>query len=231
MTQKLKDQYLEIDDNCDFIYLMPGNWLELRNINMDKTYPYDIETLKTEILSQVNNRTDKLSFIDSIFNNKYNVTEEITFYLDKSKFLTMIDMIKAEKIHPIITFHGTSLAAVNSILESGYVIPTIKNDKNIVITKKHGSMYGTGVYSSPFFGKSMGYTITDDTKCVYVIINLVFLGKMKLIPPISSQNIKDIPKNGSYQDGSNTRIVFGLEQLVCSDCERIIPIAVMKIYK
>ena len=44
----------------EFIYLMPGNWFELRNINQEKTVPFDIEMLKEEILNQVNNRSDNL---------------------------------------------------------------------------------------------------------------------------------------------------------------------------
>ena len=77
----------------------------------------------------------------------------------------------------------------------------------------------------------MCYTSPDRIKYVYVLINIVILGKFKLIAPGGNETIKHNPPptNGCYSDGSNTRIVYGLEQLVCADPKRIIPIAVMKI--
>ena len=50
-----------------FIYLVPGNWFELKNINAEKTYPYDLDALKNEIINQVNTRAEKLSFVDISF--------------------------------------------------------------------------------------------------------------------------------------------------------------------
>jgi hypothetical protein len=218
---------------------MPGNWFELKNINIDKIYPYDRESFKEEILNQVSDRSEKLRFINLSFGSAYhnNIIEDIEFYLDEKKFSRMIEILKTETRHPIITFHGTSLDAVNSILANGYIIPGStfceqkgKSKKNNTIVKKaHGSAYGIGIYSSPFFDKAMYYTKPDNAKYVYILINIVFLGTMKLIP--ISTNFTDLkaPVNGIYSDGSNTRIVYGLEQLVIAESKRIFPIAVIKI--
>ena len=218
-----------MDNETEFIYLNQGNWFELRNINTDKMFPFDIEMLKNEILEQINNRSDKLSFINITFHSKYpkSTIESIDFYLDKSKFSKIAQMISAETRHPIITFHGTSnLDAVKSILKNGYIIP----DSNNSIKKTHGSAYGCGIYSSPFFEKAMYYTTPDKIKYVYVLINIVLLAKMKLIPPTGDQNIDQKPPiNGCYNDQTNTRVVYGLDQLVSADSNRIFPVAVMKI--
>ncbi|XWV26928.1 hypothetical protein QJ857_gp0121 [Tupanvirus soda lake] len=217
----------------EFVYLMPGSWFELKNINHDKTYPFDINALKNEILNQVNSRSEKLSFIDLTFGAMYrkNTVEDIIFYLDNEKFNTIAKLLQNEKRHPIITFHGTSLTAVNSILASGYIVPGSRDKKksDVIVSKKHGSAYGIGIYSSPFFDKAMNYTKPIDTKYVYILINMVFLGVMKMIPPGGSYTDFKPPVNGVYADGSNTRVVYGLEQLVSANSERIVPVAVMKI--
>lgn len=205
---------------------MPGNWFELKNTNTDKTVPYDIEMLKEEITNQVNNRSEKLNFIDISFGKKYkkNTVDDIKFHLDENKFAQIANMLQSETRHPIITFHGSSHDAVKSIIDGGYIIPGTGK-----IKKTHGSAYGNGVYSSPFFDKAMYYTCATNTKCVYILINMVFLGKMKMIPPSNSLTDFSKPVNGVYKDGSNTRIVYGLEQLICADSQRIIPVAIMEI--
>jgi len=219
-------------NNSEFIYLMPGNWFELKNINSEKTCPYDIDNLKQEILNQVSTRSDKLGFINISFGTKYAKTniDNITFHLDKKKFHQIADSLSSETRHPIITFHGTnSLDTVNSILKHGYIIPD-SNDTNVVIHKTHGSAYGIGIYSSVFFDKSLSYTTPDHTKNVYILINIVFLGVMKMIPPNGKLGVDNKkPVNGKYSDGSNTHVVFGLDQLVSADPMKIIPIGVMKI--
>ena len=208
----------------EYIYLNPGNWFELKNISKDTTFPFDIETFKNEILNQVNDRSEKLSFIDLSFGKKYHKTTitNIEFYLDQEKFTNMANMISNESRHPIITFHGTSKAAVESILASGYIIP----GQNSNVKNKHGTAFGIGIYSSPFFDKAVYYTIPDNDKNIYVLINIVMLGKMKLGNSFKSN---DRPKNGTYSDGSNTNVVYGLDQLISADPTRIIPVAIMEI--
>jgi len=219
-------------NNNEFMYLMPGNWFELKNINHDKTHPYDQDTFIKEIFDQVTNRSDKLNFIELTFGKKYSksVVQDIQFHLDEKKFKMMSQILQTEKRHPIITFHGTSnLNAVNSILDNGYIIPGDKNKNNVAIKKTHGSAYGIGIYSSPFFDKAMYYTTPDNTTYAYVLINIVYLGTMKLIPPGGKFNNHNAPIKGIYDDGCNTRIVYGLEQLVSADADRVIPVAVMAI--
>lgn len=213
-----------------FIYLMPGNWFELKNINLGKIYPFDIDSFKEEILNQVNYRSEKLNFINQSFGSKYNnnIIESITFHLDIDKFTKMVNILKSEKRHPIITFHGSSLKSINSILTNGYIIPGIDNPSDVVVKVAHGSAYGIGVYSSPFFDKAMYYT-KPESKYVYILINIVFLGTMKLIPQRGGFTDFKAPINGVYSDNSNTRIVYGLEQLVSADSNKIFPIAVMKV--
>jgi len=109
-------------------------------------------------------------------------------------------------------------------LENGYIVPGIGNS----IKTTHGAAYGIGVYSSPFFGKSVYYTIPDKMKYIYILINMVFPGKMKMIAP-NNRGGNHKPINGSYENDFNTKIVFGLEQLVCADPERVVPLAIMKI--
>jgi len=217
-------------DKKQFMYLMPGNWFDLKNINYEKTYPYDIKTLSEEVVNQVNNRSEKLSDINLSFSSHYstNTIRDIIFHLDTNRFNKMADLLNRETRHPIITFHGTTNRdTVESILAHGYIIPGSKiGDK--IIRGVHGAAYGTGIYSSSHFGKAMMYTRPDGTKTVYVLINMIFLGVMKLIPPGCTPG-HDMPANGFYQDGSNTRIVYGLEQLISADPNRIIPVAVMTI--
>ena len=194
----------------EFMYLIPGNWFELKNLIAAKTYPYDIGTFKTEILSQVNSRAEKLSFINNSIGVRYTNAKiiDITFYLDNNKFNSMANILSLEKRHPVITFHGTSsFDTVKSILEHGYIIPGITNIKTgIMVHKAHGSIYGIGVYSSPFFDKANCYTTPDKDGYVYILINIVFLGIARLV----SNGMQDIdhkaPINGKYSDGINTRL-------------------------
>lgn len=199
-----------------------------KNINKNKLFPFDLESFKVEILNQVNNRSDKLAFINITFgsNQKISTSMDIEFRLDEIGFLKIIDSMEIEQRHPIVTFHGTkNMKTVNSIFDNGYIIPG--SNINFAIEKSHGANYGNGIYSSPFFDKAMAYT-AQENKCVYILINFLLLGVAKLIPPteiIENTN----PDNGVYADKSNTRIVFGLDQIISADISRIIPIAVMKI--
>lgn len=215
----------------EFIHLVPGNWFELKNINKTKVCPYTIEQFKDEIINQIASRSDKLSFINLTFGKRYaGAQETIEFHLSDEKFKLMAKMIESEKRHPIITFHGTSYQAVQSILENGYIVPGLDGNKTDIIVKKtHGSAYGIGVYTSPFFDKAMQYGYTHNDKCIYILINIVFPGTIKLIPPGGIGTDFKKPIDGIYADNSNTRIVYGLEQIITADSKRVIPVAVMKI--
>lgn len=205
-----------------FIYLMPGNWFTLQNVNPHKLCPFDQEMIQNEILEQICNRDDNLSFINLTFEQSYknSVIESIDFYLGK-KLDLMASLMPSEKFHPIMTFHGTSSKqVVDSILENGYILP--EKDK-----VAHGSAYGVGVYSSPFFNKCTYYTTPDNMKYIYLLVNMVFLGKMKMISP----QVKAVPRptNGVFGDGYDTRVLYGLDQLVSADPKRVVPLGVISI--
>lgn len=221
-----------MSDNSEFIYLMPGNWFEIKNIDADKTHPFDLENLQVEISNQINNRNEKLDFINISFGNGRgkNIVEETIFHLNDSKFAVMSKILSTEKRHPIITFHGTSLVAVDSILANGYVIPQLTKNKEIVKVA-NGANYGVGIYTSPFYDMVLRYCRESASKYVYVLVNIVFLGVIKLIPPNCANNLTDysVPVDGVYADGSNTRIVYGLEQIISADSSKVFPVAILKI--
>ena len=210
------------------INLMPGNWFELKNIDISKCESYNLSQFKSEILNQISNRAEKLDIIVSNYTSKKIESEDITFHIDKDKFKNLIQYQNKDTRHPIITFHGTSLQAVESILKNGYIISNL-NSTNIVVKAATGSLYGTGVYSSPFFDKAMYYTKPANDKYVYILVNMLFLGTMKMIPPARQYTNFTVPINNTYADGSNTRVVYGLDQIISADTNRVIPIAVIKI--
>jgi len=210
-----------------YLMLCPGNWFELRTIKKNLLEPYDMVKLQKEILDQVSSRSDKLESIDVSFGTIYgkDSLEKIALHLDEKKFEQMIKLSEQEKLHPIITFHGTpSYDNVTGILEKGYLIPG-KDVKEIKVT--NGKMYGIGIYSSPHFDKASHYTALSKKQTAYILINIVFLGKMHLIPPGGNNTKYSEPKNGIYADGIHTRVVYGLEQLISADPHRVIPVGVM----
>lgn len=206
--------------DTEFICLEPGNWFELKSINKKRTTPYDLNKLQEEVMNQFLNKSDNLKIIDISFGQIYkNITiADIKIELDNKKFNKISGILESETRHPIITFHGTnSIDTVKSILETGYLIPGVNNKLKIA----HGAIYGNGVYSSPHFDKALSYTKPDNSAYVYMLINMVFLGKVQLIPP--GQSIKSIDKS------VETRVVFGLEQLVSTNSNKIIPVGYIKI--
>lgn len=193
------------------IKLSKTNWfvLQTKSNAVDMT----LEEMQEIITEQLRSCDTLLNDIRSGHSNRRKI-KNITFDVDDSKFSSMIELNEAEDRHPIITFHGTSKAATKSILQGGYKAAGINGGK-----VAHGQMYGPGVYSSHFLSKANSYAGGTNT----LIINVVFLGKIKLIPSFGSVS-STLPKNGVYNDGSNTRVVFGLDQIICADPARVIPI-------
>lgn len=214
-----------------FIYLVPGNWFEIKNLKTDKVWPYDFEAFKAEVLNQVSNRSEMLGFIKSNYGSHYGANnkfvENVIFHLDEEKFEQLAAQAASEKCHPILTFHGTSPAATDAILETGYRIPQMTKGVKVA----HGAMYGVGVYTSPFFDKAISYVGQQpQQQGVALLINMVFLGTVKMIPPGGKVDNK-VPVGGIHSDGSHTRVVFGLDQLMTSDPIRVVPIAVVEVHK
>jgi len=186
---------------------------------MDKAMPYDAESLIAEILNQVHNRAENLKIIDITYGKVYkNIkNEDISFCLDKKKFNKIAAALQTEKRHPIITFHGTDcLKTVNAIINEGYIIPG--TNKNVRV--KNGAMYGKGIYSSPHFDKALAYTRPDNEGCVYVLINFMLLGVAKMISP--ERLVKTEDKSVDHN------IVFGLDQIITKDKDKIIPVGYIK---
>ena len=205
---------------------MPGNWFSIRNMNKKKLFPYDLDSFKEEIISQVTERSEKLADIETCYNskNKLITKEKITFYIDENKFRKIQKLASKEKRHPIITFHGTSNKATDAIINSKYIIPQMEKGK---VHVSHGAMYGIGVYSSPFFDKAKCYT-GKQTSSTRLIINILFLGTMKMIPQFGGIVDKMPPIEGLYVDNSNTHVVYGLDQIISADPERVIPVAIIE---
>lgn len=59
---------------------------------------------------------------------------------------------------PLLTFHGTSSANHESILERGFLIPGRTYRDGVRIGVANGSAYGRGIYSSTDLTMSLGYT-------------------------------------------------------------------------
>jgi len=208
-------------DTHDFVYLIPGNWFELRTINKSKTQPYDMQMLQDEVLNQVVTRSEKLSVINVAYAQTYSSAniEDINIELTSERFGRIAEFLETESRHPIVTFHGTTKSnVVDSILSGGYIIPGKENGKGIRAI--HGTAYGSGVYSTPHLDKALHYTQRDTESYVYVLINLVMMGSAVLLPPTAHK---------SADSNIDTKIVHGLDQLISTDSSRIIPIGVMKI--
>lgn len=214
----MEEQYinLSVESNSN-----KNNWFLLQQKIPTKLEPFSIETFKIEVERQLND-PNKLETIELTFGKHYPnyKIELVDFNIDDAKFEKMIKLSENEKNHPMLTFHGTSITSVRSILNEGYKVPTTRSAKvKNNITIKNGAMYGYGVYTSPFFDKAMYYTVPENEHYVYLIVNFLVLGKIKLIPPIPSQ----------LQNNSDTNIVFGLEQIISSDPNLVIPIAILTI--
>ena len=211
----------------NFVYLRPdSNWFIVENLHKnDDLFPYDCDTLKNEITNQLSNRYEYMDVFKTkfCFNvNSSEVKEQLDFYIDDNKLALMATFMDDEKIHPMITFHGTSKETIELILNNGYIIPG--TNKNVKIV--HGAVYGPGIYSSPFYDKARYYAAKDKESFMYIIVNLLFPGKIKLISDIPDSKEK-IPFNGVFKDNIHTKIVYGLDQIICADPKRVISVAVI----
>lgn len=211
-----------------FVYFKSNsNWFESHYMKADteRLFPYDIESLENEIRDQVSKRYENTAiFKDRLKTNERTLNESIDFRISEMAMGRMASYMEAEIIHPIITFHGTSLEACTNIIDNGYDIAGLKDSK---IKTAHGARYGYGVYTSPFFDFAKLYSTKKPGESKYVLINLVFCGKFKLVPNNSSLVDKSKPVNNKYNDGTDTHIIYGYEQIISADPDRVIPIAII----
>lgn len=172
------------------------------------------EQFQEYVTEQVSSCKHLLQDIKSSYSDA--TIKSIKYYLSDETFAKLISLNEQETYHPIITFHGTNAKARRAILLEGYKAPGINGGKSA-----HGAIYGPGVYTSHFLHKASSYG--EKT----LLINIVFLGKVKLIEPTPKP--VSAPKNGFYSDGVNTRIVYGLDQVVSGDPSRVVPIGLVTI--
>jgi hypothetical protein len=207
----------------DFVPLVQGNWFELKPYQLKLTQPYMIDNLKTEITEQVKNHDKKLDFIDVKYPKLYANAqiEDIKIDITKDRFDQIVNLASSEKFHPMLTFHGTTdMDVIHKIIKYGYLLPgDIDPETGNKITVKHGRMFGHGIYTSPHFDKALYYSYRDATY-VYMLVNLIFVGKIKMI---SSDFRLDNEIN------ADTNIVFGLDQIISKDPKRVIPVGTIRI--
>jgi hypothetical protein len=147
-----------------------------------KNYNYDefVQQIKIQIEKKFKNSCTK------IWGEKY-FLQEIKITLDEHQYNKISEYLKIHEqvLYPIVTFHSTqNVTKVNSIIKYGYIIPGTKHPtlgwtNNIYI----GNIYGDGIYSSPEFELSQSYTFLDLHNSIQIIINLVILGKTKVVEP------------------------------------------------
>lgn len=198
----------------EFIYLIPGNWFELKNIIIEKTIPYDEDSFIIELSKQIKSSEENLSVINAHYPIINTNTKNIEFYLSEEKFSTIASILQSEKAHPIITFHGTSLQSAQSIIKNGYNLPGENGVKSI-----NGLAHGKGIYSTPFYQKAMSYAVSNNhSNIIALVVNILFLGKAKMMAQGSINN-----------DCIDTKILYGMDQFVTINPQRIIPLAIIRI--
>lgn len=191
---------------------MKGNWFELRTKKEHLLETMGKQAFQEYIADQVTKCEHLLNDINSM--HRQLAVSKIEINISDELFQRMIQVNDTEKMQPIITFHGTNSNAMAKILQEGYKAPGINGG-----TRAHGDMYGPGVYSSHFLSKAAAY----GTKTL--LINIIFLGKVKLI----NSRLDGSPVNGVYPDGTNTRIVFGLDQVISGDPNRVFPVGLVSV--
>ena len=217
----------ETDELEDLVFMMPGNWFEIRTIKQHVLQPYTVDMLQDEISQQIHSNSEKLGFINTNYGKQPSNISDIKFNISKKKFSHIRDLSSRQTRCPIVSFHGSKPNAIESIMNSGYIIPQMA-DPGSKVPVAHGAMYGIGVYTSPFFDKALSYTCKINN-IVYMIVNLVFVDTIKMIPNISSIVDKSKPVGGTYTDGSNTHIVYGLDQIISAKTENVVPVAIITI--
>ena len=215
-----------------FLFLHAGsNWSTMDHMTSgdERLFPYDSVSLQEEITRQLQDRhmnTGMFAYSKSLGSIKFD--EKIDFRITEEKMDRMQMFLADEKIHPIITFHGTNIEKAESIFENGYLIPGCAKNK-VKVRVANGQVYGPGVYTTLFHGMAARYARPDGTSYSYVLVNLIFPGKFKLIPDKPTGTREPVPTDGVFKDGTNTKIIFGLSQFICADPDRVVPLALMAI--
>lgn len=192
--------------------VMKGSWFELRTKKEHLLETMDKQAFQEYVTDQVSRCKHLLDDINSP--HRQLTVSKIDINISDDMFQRMIQVNELEKMQPIITFHGTTATAMEKILQEGYKAPGVNGG-----TRAHGDIYGPGVYSSHFLSKAAAYGTNT------LLINIIFLGKVKLL----NTRLNGSPVNGTYPDGTNTRVVFGLDQVISGDPNRVFPIGLVSV--
>jgi hypothetical protein len=197
-----------MEDSTETIKFMPGNWFQIRNYDKNKTIKYTKNEFEAEIINQLSNCIDNLSYLNINYGSDILQSKIVTvdFNLTDEKINKINKAMAKQNKHPIITFHGTTKEIALKILDTQYLVGGSGTKV------KHGSAYGKGVYSSPHIGKAFSYA-TQTEGCSYILINIMILGKMQI-------NVA----GKEHKNDIDTLMVSGMDQFVSKKSENIIPI-------
>ena len=145
------------------------------------------KTLKLEEHLKKSNAIDSTLKIvkREIFDDKY-FLDEIIDLLSENKFNRMKNIQEKynQEYFPVLTFHATtSTNKINSIIKFGYLIPGFTNHPVHFwrVCTAHGKKYGDGIYTTNVFDILNWITFYDKNESVQLIVNIVFLGKTKIV--------------------------------------------------
>ena len=196
------------------------SWLVLNHLNTGERKEFTIPELEQELIKQINERYESTDFFQNNYKNcKSGSKESYEFHIDKLMIAKMNSLLQDEKMHPILTFHGTEKDICYKIIEMGYRVPG-KDGVKI----RHGNAWGPGIYTSPFFDFASNYAGRGKIE-KYHLINLVFLGKHKMIGTRDNIRIVD----DRFTNNTDTKIIFGYSQVISSDTNRVFPLGIMKL--
>jgi hypothetical protein len=201
------------------IELNNSNWFEYKPINKNNKKPFTYEEFMAKVKTQVTSHESALDYIQNVAGRGMKTTfDKYEPFLTKGDFIKKIlsHDITNEKFHPMITFHATTKKAnAESILRYGFLLPGDRHPiTGMLMPMAHGSIYGTGVYTSPHFKFASGYAHID-SGAHYMIANMIFLGRSKMYLGLCNE------------PGTDTLIVSGLEQIISKNKVNVVPLGLL----
>ncbi|TQW08210.1 poly(ADP-ribose) polymerase catalytic domain-containing protein [Cordyceps javanica] len=92
-----------------------------------------------------------------------------------------LEDVVADMIRPRVTFHGTPLRSVRSIVRHGFVKPGRVVDGRVVASPRTGIAYDRGIYSSPCPGYALSYAVGGGSNNQRVATPLGMLPSLRLV--------------------------------------------------
>lgn len=120
--------------------------------------------------------------------------------------------------NPLFTFHGTSnVSKINSIIDHGYLLPYEQHPtKGYSLHMSNGNFYGDGVYSSTSANVAHWYSYLDKDDKVSMIMNLVFVGKLKSHSDDLYSDEWETNISGDIVVSKSNKFIFPVAILNCS---------------